>query len=884
MQSPSWSPVSVCASEEFEGALALQLPPSWATSSALEAQLLPPHASFAIYRCLKRSKAAPALPAPRDVDGAPGGIGLPRWVTSSNGEVWEVVEPVGPPEGPLPPTFRLLVARRYRLGVPPAAARVGAPFLLTASLVLVEEQEEAAGGEKAARPTQAQLAAAKPRLLSFCSSARRGEPRGAPAESVELRFGPGGITEDSFGLGSSTQGVRAARYELRAEYADGSGPALARPLHVATFNRAPAPARPLPAPASAPHPALLPADCSLYPRPPPSAARPRPAPAASSPPARPLSAAGPRPPRRPRGLPPSRGGRAAGGGRGGRGGRGHQRRLLAPRHRLGVGGEGGGGAGEAGPMQFMDRAIISALEALFLETRRLCAGPAPPPLSRATRGARRRPRPRGPRRAGPAAGARQQRGPGGAEVLLRRIDCAQGDGARSAPVSLAPPASDPADEALLGPEPLGSPDEEMPPAGPAFEASVAEAVAALEALPGPSPLASSRLTELLGSAELLASRYIGTAAGGRSWALPSCACAPPPAPSAPSAPSSPPSSAPPPAGAPPRRRPGPRRPPEAHRSSVEDLVVPPLRHFLSLARLAARALHGRQQEEPAAYAEALLRFAYTRLQLHENEAAVDTLFDAWAVLRRHGLSPSRAEARALLFLTSALARLDALPDAFKLASMLYWYEGSSDPEDTAVHLGSLEALIHVTAKQGDLKMMDELLQKHGEAVRDIGSNMCTPEASVPVCASWFVAAMGFLHAGRMGEAVRAYRRAVEVVVAHPAVGACPISDVVAAIRSNYKQADPATLAHGIRVAVSIHLLAGKALAALAQAASEYGRFRALFPPDHPRVLAVSEAAAACCAALAGPRPAPSLDVDSPESPPSPGDVGCGHVHPTPVHT
>eukprot|EP00741_Cyanophora_paradoxa_P000739 tig00000441_g712.t1 len=326
-----------------------------------------------------------------------------------------------------------------------------------------------------------------------------------------------------------------------------------------------------------------------------------------------------------------------------------------------------------------------------------------------------------------------------------------------------------------------------------------------------------------------------------------------------------------------------------------DLALVPVPQLVQLARLAAAFLEPLSEESPGPYAEALSFLGLRLLQNLEDEEACRVLYSAWGLVKRRGLSPCRAECRAIRCIAMSLARRNQNEKAAEVAACCYWFEheGRLSGADWRIKFGSIDSLARVALGRRDWEVVLALHRTQGE----LAERQMDPEdpdvANLAFMQTAYSGALA-LHRGRYLEFIGNYRRTLRVIRERAELLlASPLLDVRNAFRAT-PGAEKA-MASGLRLAVLLqrtldwsgatpvlaHMLYGlaggyaslgdarRAASTLREALKEYGRFPGTFPGDHPRVLAARAALAACSAACSRSPPPPPPPLRLPASSLSP---------------
>eukprot|EP00741_Cyanophora_paradoxa_P019607 tig00021135_g18926.t1 len=331
-----------------------------------------------------------------------------------------------------------------------------------------------------------------------------------------------------------------------------------------------------------------------------------------------------------------------------------------------------------------------------------------------------------------------------------------------------------------------------------------------------------------------------------------------------------------------------------------DLALVPVPQLVQLARLAAAFLEPLSEETPGPYAEALSFLGLRLLQNLEDEEACRVLYSAWELVKRRGLSPCRAECRAIRCITMSLARRNQTERAAETAACCYWFEqeGRLAGADWRIKFGSIDSIARVALNRKDWQVAVGLLPAFSHLFEQ---QMDPEEADVPNFAFMRLGYAGTiaLHRGRYVDFIRLYRRTLRVIrEGAELLFASPLLDVRNAFRAT--PGAHRAMASGFRLAVLLqraldwsgqtpvlaHMLyslagdyarlgdARRAASTLREALKEYGRFPGTFPGDHPRVLA-ARAALAACSGPPSPVPSPALGL-SPAS--EGGSAPSSHAH------
>eukprot|EP00741_Cyanophora_paradoxa_P019610 tig00021135_g18929.t1 len=304
--------------------------------------------------------------------------------------------------------------------------------------------------------------------------------------------------------------------------------------------------------------------------------------------------------------------------------------------------------------------------------------------------------------------------------------------------------------------------------------------------------------------------------------------------------------------------------------------------------------------EPGPYAEALSFLGLRLLQNLEDEEACRVLYSAWELVKRRGLSPCRAECRAIRCIAMSLARRNQNEKAGEIAKALYWFDqtGPLSTRDWRLKAGSMEVIMRIALNVRDWATVQ---REYGHFEHLVEDQMDPDDPDRDNYHFYFTANKGVLalHTGRFLDFIGHYRRTLRVIrEGAELLFASPLLDVRNAFRAT--PFSPRVLVSAFRLVCLIqrtldwrgatpvlaHFLytlgneyrrlgdARRAASTLREALKEYGRFPGTFPGDHPRVLA-ARAALAACSAPPSPASSPALSPAS-EVPSSPGKTkGAG---------
>eukprot|EP00741_Cyanophora_paradoxa_P014954 tig00020830_g14427.t1 len=211
-----------------------------------------------------------------------------------------------------------------------------------------------------------------------------------------------------------------------------------------------------------------------------------------------------------------------------------------------------------------------------------------------------------------------------------------------------------------------------------------------------------------------------------------------------------------------------------------------------------------------------------------------------------------------------------LDEVKRIAGLLYWYkdaEHANPVHERACH--ETLALVAMMSAGGDRDALPAIERGFRRAIDAISSEY-EDQVELRFDSDWKLSFAAFL-TGRYLEAILLYRSAIDFIADRPEVMGGTAGDFFARMYFGLiapQQPPPERVASGLRVAVALHRLvdwngrtpvlahllfalghsyaalgeAGKALAVFAEARAEYAKFPALFPPDHPRITALREAA------------------------------------------
>eukprot|EP00741_Cyanophora_paradoxa_P000487 tig00000405_g474.t1 len=281
--------------------------------------------------------------------------------------------------------------------------------------------------------------------------------------------------------------------------------------------------------------------------------------------------------------------------------------------------------------------------------------------------------------------------------------------------------------------------------------------------------------------------------------------------------------------------------------------------------LSAKALDtARAWGDPTAVAEALFLAACLCFMEYRPNDCSDTLFEAWSVLLKAGLSPSRAEARIVRFLGLVHVFTGRAEMADHFLSRMYWY--TEGDEDASLALDALAAEFVREGQKGDFGRQVGLAERAIELCQRLA------EPPKPRIYRFMISKFfAMSRARRFIASYRAFRAAVEYAKENDLLGYSDF-DVIGYTRTWWWMGGQFSMDTTLRLIKTLtivfrlvdsgnetplqaHLLwaygdslwrAGRhaeAAAVLEQSLQLYGKFPRLFPPDARRVRRVREALA-----------------------------------------
>eukprot|EP00741_Cyanophora_paradoxa_P013346 tig00020684_g12889.t1 len=304
---------------------------------------------------------------------------------------------------------------------------------------------------------------------------------------------------------------------------------------------------------------------------------------------------------------------------------------------------------------------------------------------------------------------------------------------------------------------------------------------------------------------------------------------------------------------------------------IQDLEIVPSSLSLRLALLTLEAARPREHEDPRLLAEACywagLRSVRMGTIARCDEEALEHFFAGLAVIRAHGLYPSREEAWLVRAIGQLYLRHGRLDEAREYLDKVYWFENT--PEDTVFEFYARASMIHYKAKAG-LPIGDAENAACEGVLHRLPRDADHESLQIRICT--FIAFIQ-LKQGSFLRALGTYRQ----VVTKFGYPHSPALDFITFFIVNFSSVAPAAMARGLRVACALHRfldwdartplsahmlnLLGRlhlccgdfpaARAAFEEALAGYQRFPDVYTADHPRICFLHACIDACSDARSG---------------------------------
>eukprot|EP00741_Cyanophora_paradoxa_P001621 tig00000492_g1572.t1 len=232
---------------------------------------------------------------------------------------------------------------------------------------------------------------------------------------------------------------------------------------------------------------------------------------------------------------------------------------------------------------------------------------------------------------------------------------------------------------------------------------------------------------------------------------------------------------------------------------VEELMQIPSLASAQLAYVVLEAVKARAAEDPWLYAEAL-RWAGMRAMQQRTESddeALGHFYEAWSVLRKNGLSPSREEAWVIRGIFHGLARRHKLQEAKEVLAQMYWF--NDEPEDSILEFWCRTSIYMYQLKTRE-DPADEQMSAMSALCDNFPPDMDTDAEQGRIGTNLM---MYHMQRGSYLRALAAYRDFVSRLSRAPWSHYC---DFVTSNILSYTDANPASMMRGIRAAVAFQRL------------------------------------------------------------------------------